>query len=131
MLASLPWSTPEHHFGIGSKQPDTPDGQPIHSRQWERRLLPPVIEIREVDALSNSQVEDLCTILAAVIKNGASVGWVNPPDKGTLADYWRGVIRTDNRLVCAFEGDQIIATGQLELAQKENGQHRAEIGKVL
>jgi GNAT superfamily N-acetyltransferase len=81
--------------------------------------------------LSTEQIDDLIAILDGVIRGGASVGWVDPPPLDEMRAYWQSVIRPGNLLICGFDGPTIVATGQLELAQKENGNHRAEIAKVL
>ena len=84
-----------------------------------------------MQTLTEAQIDDLFAILDSVIRAGASVGWVDPPSVDEARSYWQGVIRPGNLLICGFDGDEIVATGQLELAQKENGIHRAEIAKVL
>jgi GNAT superfamily N-acetyltransferase len=90
-----------------------------------------VIDVREMQSLTDQNIDDLTTILDGVIRSGASVGWVEPPSAHEARAYWAGVIRPGNLLICGFDGERIVATGQLELAQKENGRHRAEIAKVL
>ena len=97
----------------------------------ERRRYRIVIDVREMQTLSAAQIDDLIAILDGVIRTGASVGWVDPPPVDEARVYWQGVIRPGNLLICAFDNERIVATGQLELAQKENGIHRAEIAKVL
>ena len=90
-----------------------------------------VIEIAETTSLTDAEVEDLARILVGVIEGGASVGWVAPPPVEVARDYWRGVITPGIILLLARDGDQVVGTAQLELAQRENGRHRAEVGKVL
>ena len=41
------------------------------------------------------------------------------------------MIRPDNVLLIAEEGGHVVGSAQLELGQKDNAQHRAEVNKVL
>ncbi len=90
-----------------------------------------MIDVREVKSLTDKNLNDLAAILIGVINDGASVGWVDPPSIEEARTYWTGTIGGNNVLLCGFDGESIIATGQIELAGKANGRHRAEISKVL
>lgn len=90
-----------------------------------------MVEIREVTNLSETQLADLADILIYVVKSGASVGWLDTPDPTVARLYWLSVIRPDNVLLIAEENGHVVGTIQLELAQRENGRHRAEVNKVL
>jgi GNAT superfamily N-acetyltransferase len=89
------------------------------------------IEIRTMTSLTDDDITALSEILIGVVAAGASVGWIQPPTIDEANAYWAGVIKPGNVLLCAFDGDRIVATGQLELAQRANGRHRAEVNKVL
>ncbi|HRA48015.1 MAG TPA: GNAT family N-acetyltransferase [Thermomicrobiales bacterium] len=93
--------------------------------------MSPTTDIRTMTILTEPEVSDLVAILDDVISAGASVGWISPPPESEARAYWNQVIQPNLRLVCAFAGERIIATGQIEFASKENGSHRAEIAKVL
>lgn len=90
-----------------------------------------MIEVIEVNALSLRDLEQLSGIVIGVVQAGASVGWVAPPSNEEAVVYWEGVIRPGNLLLLARDGETIVGTAQLELAQKANGAHRAEVNKVL
>lgn len=90
-----------------------------------------MIEINEVDSLSALDIEQLANILIAIVASGASIGWVALPSKSEAASYWESVVRQGNFVLVAREGEVIVGTAQLELAQKANGAHRAEVNKVL
>lgn len=90
-----------------------------------------MIAVSTVDSLSVDEKDQLSDLLIAVVELGASVGWMAPPSRAEAASYWTNVIRPGNRLIVARDGDHIVGTAQLELAQRENGLHRAEVGKVL
>jgi len=87
--------------------------------------------IRRVESLSDDERRQLADMLVAVVEAGASVGFLPPLSRENAGAYWRGVIAPNRVLLVAERGDQIVGTGQLELAMRANGRHRAEIVKVL
>jgi ribosomal protein S18 acetylase RimI-like enzyme len=90
-----------------------------------------VIEIAEVTTLSDGEIADLCEMTRRVVRSGASIGWMRPPDETEAVAYWRRAIRPGNHLLLARENGHVVGTAQLELATRENGRHRAEVNKVL
>lgn len=92
---------------------------------------PVVIVISEVNRLTATDVDDLAGILVEVIEGGASVGWATPPPIEEARAYWRGAIKPGVILLVARDGDRLVGTAQLELAQRENGRHRTEVAKVM
>ncbi len=89
------------------------------------------LKIRELGDLSEEQLGALVEILIGVVEDGASVGYLPPLSPVDARAYWSGVIRPGNVLLVAEREGQIVGTGQLELAMKKNGNHRAEVNKVL
>lgn len=69
------------------------------------------------------------------VNGGASVGFIAPLEHQEAADYWSHVI--DNMqahgldLLAAIENDKIIGSVQLAPVPKANGQHRADVQKLL
>ncbi len=90
-----------------------------------------MIFVREADALSDAELCELSVILIDVVNDGASVGWMNAPSAGQAHAYWTSTLHPGNVLLLAFDGDRVVGTAQLELAQRANGSHRAEVNKVL
>jgi acetyltransferase len=77
----------------------------------------------------------LIQLLADAVNNGASVGFLRPLDTLRAQDYWQSVIsdvQSQSRvLLVAKQADKIVGTVQLDLCQKQNGAHRAEVQKLL
>lgn len=90
-----------------------------------------MVTLRELTAIEPRQLDELAALLIAVVEDGASVGFLPPLAETEAADYWRGVAKPNVRLLIAEEDGGIVGTGQLELATKINGRHRAEVNKVL
>ena len=91
-----------------------------------------MIEISEVTELTEQQAAELADILIRIVKSGASIGWLDTPDPAEARAYWQTVVRKpENVLLLATENGHVVGTAYLELAQRENGRHRAEVNKVL
>src|SRR5215213_6976014 len=89
------------------------------------------MNVRLVESLTDQQIDELADLLVAVVAQGASVGYLPPLSSDEAREYWRGVTKPSIRLLIAERDDLIVGTAQLELAMKFNGQHRAEVNKVL
>jgi GNAT superfamily N-acetyltransferase len=90
-----------------------------------------MIVTREVTELTERQASELADILIRIVLSGASVGWMDTPDPVRARMYWLSVVRPYNVLLIAEDEGRVVGTVQLELAQKENARHRAEVNKVL
>jgi acetyltransferase len=78
----------------------------------------------------------LVALLADAVDSGASLGFLPPLVPAAASAYWRTVyaaIETGSRVLLAARGDDgtLVGSAQLELAQRENGRHRAEVAKVM
>jgi acetyltransferase len=74
-------------------------------------------------------------LLQDSVRSGASVGYVAVPDEAVARAFWAGILdglAQDKRvLLVARQQGQIIGTVQLDLAQRPNSLHRAEVQKLL
>lgn len=76
-------------------------------------------------------ISELSKLLIQVVEDGASIGFL-PPLKHSEADsYWENVLSSEVILFIAKIDNQIVGTVQLHLCKKENGNHRAEIAKLM
>jgi GNAT superfamily N-acetyltransferase len=87
--------------------------------------------VREVGAFDDTALGQLADILAAVVAQGASVGFLPPLARDEAIGYWRGTLKPGVILLVAEIDGEIVGTAQLELAMRANGRHRAEVNKVL
>ena len=74
-------------------------------------------------------------LLQQTVAGGASVGFVAPVGNETADAYWQSVgagISTNRiRLIGALQNGVLLGAGQLRLEDSQNGEHRAEIVKIL
>ncbi|ANF94724.1 GNAT family N-acetyltransferase [Paenibacillus bovis] len=86
--------------------------------------------IERLDTL-DKDMEQFVDMLVAVVNDGASIGFLPPLDREEARSYWHGVIAPDVILLAARSGEQIAGTVQVQLCSKPNGNHRAEIAKLM
>jgi len=81
------------------------------------------------------QKKALAELLLDVVAAGASVGFLPPLSEAEASAYWadvEGALALGQRELLLAELDGVlVGTVQLELAQKPNARHRAEITKLL
>lgn len=80
-------------------------------------------------------IPDLARLLLDAVDGGASVGYLPPLSRAEALAYARGVgaaVAAGGRILLVARVDgRVIATGQLDLSQRANGLHRAEVAKVM
>jgi len=83
----------------------------------------------------HQHLDPLNTLLTETVNSGASIGWIPPLDAADAENYWRSrtaEISVGSRiLLLAWEGETLVGSAQLALEQRENGNHRAEVQKVM
>ena len=88
------------------------------------------MEIKEITDIQNDRAE-LSRLFQEVVAQGASMNYLHPMSDETAACYWEGVLSEQVHLYVAILDGQIAGTVQLHLSDKENGQHRAEVAKLM
>ncbi|MBL8148990.1 MAG: GNAT family N-acetyltransferase [Blastocatellia bacterium] len=94
-----------------------------------------MVNIRLISSTQESAIEGLCHLLIDVVNGGASVGFLAPLSTKTALNYWQDLFskQLNNGLllwIAELEG-KIIGSVQLQLCNKENARHRAEIQKLF
>ncbi len=80
-------------------------------------------------------VDDLADVLAEVVADGASVGFVSPFERSAAAAWWHArhpAVADGSLTVWVCHGpDGLAGTVSLALEPKPNGRHRGEVLKLL
>jgi ribosomal protein S18 acetylase RimI-like enzyme len=80
-------------------------------------------------------IGQMANLLMDAVDGGASIGFMPPLGREEALGYWREVtaaMRSGRRLVlAAMDGDVIQGTVQIDLEQRANGNHRAEVIKLF
>ncbi|WP_386036781.1 GNAT family N-acetyltransferase [Thalassotalea euphylliae] len=91
------------------------------------------VTIKKIEALSPYRA-DLETLLTDSIDSGASIGFVAPLQEHEVPEYWNEVERKlSEHFVCfvALKDNKAVGCVKLETPTKTNGNHRAEIQKLM
>lgn len=83
-----------------------------------------------------AELQSLSALLEDCVDGGASIGFLSPMEQGEAEAFWRSVVGpvTDGTrvlLVARDDSGGIVGTGQLDLATRANGRHRAEVMKMM
>lgn len=89
------------------------------------------LQISEITEWNNEDLNSLCSLLIAVVDDGASIGFLPPLSHEDALNYWQGVLSQGVRLWAARYNGEIVGTVQLHLSVRQNGDHRAEIAKLM
>lgn len=90
--------------------------------------------IRQATPHDVARLTELCELLQDAVDGGASVGLLAPLAGSTAAGYWRSVFAAMGPSLAmwvAEEQGRIVGSVQLALSDRQNGQHRAEVQKLL
>lgn len=90
-----------------------------------------MIEIREAAELSPAEYVQLAELIVTVVNDGASIGYLPPMVFADADAYWHSVLGPNRVLLLAEEAGQIVGSAQLHLEPRPNGNHRAEVAKVM
>jgi len=82
-----------------------------------------------------SQLDPFAQMLKLTVDEGASIGWIPPIKETEAIEYWHVVAEQiaegSKILIVAQEDDTIVGAVQLGLETRENGNHRAEVQKLM
>ncbi|HEU4439324.1 MAG TPA: GNAT family N-acetyltransferase, partial [Methylomirabilota bacterium] len=92
------------------------------------------IDALDADGARREQ-PSLIALLRDVVDDGGSVGFLPPLSADEAREYWEGVaaaVKGGGRLLWVARADgHIVGTVQLDLEQRANGRHRAELIKLM
>jgi ribosomal protein S18 acetylase RimI-like enzyme len=79
------------------------------------------IAIERLTRFSGTDVDDLCEATESAIVEGGGFGWLRPPPRQVLENYWKGVLLVPERRLVVGRLDGIIAgSAQLSRAPRNN-----------
>ena len=98
--------------------------------------MPQSIQIRNLVALGDREIQQLSDVLIDCVEGGASVSFMLPLSRAKAESFWRGVsagVARGERIVIVAEdaAGMIVGTVQVLLDQPENQPHRGDVAKML
>lgn len=76
-------------------------------------------------------LDEMSDMLVQIVDAGASIGFLPPMQKSEAIAYWEKVVQPETILYVAKINNVIAGTIQLHLCMKPNGDHRAEVAKLM
>ena len=67
------------------------------------------LSVETADRLTKRDVHELCDAAEAAVLSGGGFGWLLPPPKSVMEDYWRGVQMIPERHLIIARLDKVIA----------------------
>jgi ribosomal protein S18 acetylase RimI-like enzyme len=67
------------------------------------------IDVAEVNRLDGSDLSELCDATESAIGSGGGFGWLKPPPRQTLENFWRGALMVPERTVFIGRLDNLVA----------------------
>jgi RimJ/RimL family protein N-acetyltransferase len=81
----------------------------------------PTIVVERVSRYSGTDLDDLCDATESAITEGGGFGWLQPPPRQVLENYWKGVLLVPERRLVVGRLDGVIAgSAQLSRAPRNN-----------
>lgn len=68
----------------------------------------PITAVETVKTLSTADVIELCDAAIETIESGGGFGWITPPPRNILEDYWKGVMLIPERELIVGRIDGVI-----------------------
>ncbi len=85
------------------------------------KLPPPKINIELINKFEKGDLEELCDATELAVLEGGGFGWINPPPRKVLKDYWNGVLIVPERDLVIGRLDKIVAGScQIVMPSKNN-----------
>jgi RimJ/RimL family protein N-acetyltransferase len=87
----------------------------------DTRMAGAVISIERLGQYSGTDLDDLCDATERAIVDGGGFGWLKPPPRQVLENYWKGVLLVPERRLVVGRLDGVIAgSAQLSRAPRNN-----------
>jgi ribosomal protein S18 acetylase RimI-like enzyme len=79
------------------------------------------ISVERITRYSGNDLDDLCEATESAITEGGGFGWLRPPPRQVLENYWKGVLLVPERRLVAGRLDGVVAgSAQLSRAPRNN-----------
>ncbi|MEM9630745.1 MAG: GNAT family N-acetyltransferase [Pseudomonadota bacterium] len=106
---------------------------PSHPAKMGFQPEPPVFLHQPEDL--RSTIPELGNLLRACVEGGAGIGFVLPLEQEQAEAFWQSrlpdIENGEAFMMVAREGQKIAGVVMLALAPQDNGQHRAEVAKLM
>ncbi|MGE4218086.1 MAG: N-acetyltransferase family protein [Alphaproteobacteria bacterium] len=85
----------------------------------------PELAVERVESLARHDLADLCEAAEAAIEAGGGFGWLRPPARQVLENFWRGVILVPERVLFLARLDGVVAGSAQMVRPSRNNEAQA------
>lgn len=78
------------------------------TRPSSRPASGPVLAVEVITRFQPGDLHDLCDAAEDAIAAGGGFGWVSPPERSVLENYWKGILMVPERLLIVARIDGVI-----------------------
>lgn len=100
------------------------------AKQGKSKAKTPSIEVARVTEIVGSDVNDLCDAAESAIEEGGGFGWLKPPPRQTLENFWRGALMVPERSVFIGRLDGVIV-GSAQLVRPARNNEAQALSATL
>ena len=98
--------------------------------KFKADLPKPHINAAKVVSLTNIDLQELCEATDEAILADGGFGWVNPPPRKKLEDFWKGVVLIPERILIIGKLDNIVAGSVQLIKPTRNNEAQAHLCKL-
>ena len=100
------------------------------AKQVNKKSKKPSIEVSKVSEIGGSDLNDLCDAAESAIEEGGGFGWLKPPPRQTLENFWRGALMVPERVVFIGRLDGVIV-GSAQLIRPSRNNEAQSLSATL
>ena len=100
------------------------------AKQANKKSKKPSVEVSKVSEIGGSDLNDLCDAAEAAIEEGGGFGWLKPPPRQTLENFWRGALMVPERSVFIGRLDGVIV-GSAQLIRPPRNNEAQSLSATL
>jgi ribosomal protein S18 acetylase RimI-like enzyme len=89
------------------------------------------LSVEQIDALSGADRNDLCDAADAAIAAGGGFGWLTPPPREVLENFWRGVLLVPERSLFVGRLDGVIGGSAQLVRPTRNNEAQAHAATLM
>ena len=99
----------------------------MNLEKFNSKLPKPKINANKATSLSKIDLQELCDATEEAILADGGFGWLNPPVRKKLEDYWKGVILIPERILIVGKLDNILAGSVQLIKPTRNNEAQAHL----
>ncbi len=99
----------------------------MNIEKFKSRLPKPNVKAAKFVSLNNIDLQELCDATEEAILHDGGFGWIKPPVRKKLEDYWKGVVLIPERILIIGKLDNIVAGSVQLIKPTRNNEAQAHL----